>query len=111
MFAAEGISPEAIDLRTIKPRYEEAALASVRKTGLLVVVHEASRTCGFGAEIAATAAERAFDSLRAPVVRLTGPDAPTASSWGLEQAFVPRADAIADAAKNAVARSVVLATA
>jgi pyruvate dehydrogenase E1 component beta subunit len=50
------------------------------------------------AELAALAAEKAFDALRAPVVRLTGPDAPAASSWALEQAAVPRADAVAEAA-------------
>lgn len=109
--AAEGVSAEVIDLRTIKPWDEEAVLASVRKTGRLVVVHEASRTCGFGAEIAATVAEKAFDALKAPVVRLAGPDAPAASSWVLEQAFVPQADAIAAAARSAMARSMVLATA
>lgn len=109
--AAEGISAEVIDLRTIKPWDEEAVLASVRKTGRLVVVHEASRTAGFGAEIAATVAEKAFEALRAPIVRLAGPDAPAASSWVLEQAFVPQADAIAGAARTTVARAMVLATA
>lgn len=109
--AAEGISAEVIDLRTLKPWDEETVLASVRKTGRLVVVHEASRTCGVGAEVAATVAEKAFDVLKAPVVRLAGPDAPAASSWVLEQAFVPQADAIAGAARSAVARTPALATA
>ncbi len=109
--AADGISAEVIDLRTIKPWDEEAVLASVRKTGRLVVVHEASRTAGFGAEIAAAVAEKAFEALRAPIVRLAGPDAPAASSWVLEQAFVPQADAIAGAARSAVARAMVPATA
>ncbi len=109
--AAEGISAEVIDLRSLKPWDEEAVLASVRKTGRMVVVHEASRTCGVGAEIAATVAEKAFDSLRAPVVRLAGPDAPAASSWVLEQAFVPQADAVADAARRAETRALALATA
>jgi pyruvate dehydrogenase E1 component beta subunit len=109
--AADGVSAEVVDLRTLKPWDEGAVLASVRKTGRLVVVHEASRTCGFGAEVAATAAEKAFDALKAPVVRLAGPDAPAASSWVLEQAFVPQADAIARAARSVVARVPVLATA
>ena len=109
--AAEGISAEVIDLRTLKPWDEEAVLGSVRKTGRLVVVHEASRTCGVGAEVAATVAEKAFDALRAPVVRLAGPDAPAASSWVLEQAFVPQADAIAEAARRATVRTLALATA
>ena len=62
--APDGISAEVIDLRSLKPWDEEAVLSSVRKTGRLVVVHEASRMCGFGAEVAATVAERAFDALQ-----------------------------------------------
>jgi pyruvate/2-oxoglutarate/acetoin dehydrogenase E1 component len=95
-----GTSAEVLDLRSIKPWDEEAVLASVRKTGRLVVVHEASRTCGVGAEVAATAAEKAFGALKAPIARVTGPDAPAPSSWALEQAFVPQADAIAAAARG-----------
>ena len=98
--ASDGISAEVIDLRSLKPWDEEAVLASVRKTGRLVVVHEASRTAGFGAEVAATVAEKAFDALRAPVVRLAGPDAPPAASYPLEQAFVPQPDQIALAARR-----------
>lgn len=94
------ISAEVIDLRSIKPWDEETVLASVEKTGRLVVVHEASRTCGVGAEVAATAAEKAFSALKAPVVRITGPDAPAPASWALEQAFVPQADRIVSAAKR-----------
>ncbi len=91
---AQGISAEVIDLRTIKPLDEMAILASARKTGRVVIVHEASRMCGVGAEIAALVAERAFDALRAPLVRLTGPDAPAAASYPLEQAFAPQPAAI-----------------
>ncbi len=109
--AGEGLSAEVLDLRSLKPWDEEAVLASVRKTGRLVVVHEASRTGGFGAEVAATVAEKAFDALRAPIVRLAGPDAPAASSWVLEQAFVPQADAIAGAARALTAKAMVLASA
>ena len=58
-------------------------------------MHEASGLCGVGAEVAAFVAEKAFDALKAPVVRLTGPDAPAAASWVLEQAAVPQASAIA----------------
>lgn len=100
--AGEGISAEVIDLRSLKPIDEEAILASVRKTGRLVVVHEASRTCGVGAEIAAIVAEKAFGSLKAPVVRVTGPDTPAPSSWALEQAFIPQAGAIVEAVKKTV---------
>lgn len=96
--AGRGISAEVIDLRSLKPLDEEAILASVSKTGRLVVVHEANKLCGVGAEVAALVAEQAFAALKAPIVRLGGPDAPVASSYPLEQAFVPQADAIASAA-------------
>ena len=95
--AAQGISAEVLDLRTLKPLDEKAILRSVRKTGRLVVVHEANRLCGIGAEVSAIVSEHAFDALKAPVRRLAGPDAPAASSWVLEQAAVPTADAIRDA--------------
>ena len=93
-----GISAEVIDLRSLKPLDEDAVLQSVRKTGRLVIVHEASGLCGMAAELAAVAVTKVFDALRAPVVRLTGPDAPSASSWALEQAAVPQPTAIVDAA-------------
>src|SRR5690606_36423698 len=73
----QGISAEVIDLRSLKPLDEATVLASIRKTGRLIVVHEASGLCGVAAEIAALAATRAYAALRAPVVRLTGPDAPS----------------------------------
>ncbi|MBS0546023.1 MAG: alpha-ketoacid dehydrogenase subunit beta [Proteobacteria bacterium] len=100
--AAEGIAAEVIDLRTIKPLDEAMVLASARRTGRVVVVHEASRTCGVGAEVAALVAEHAFDSLKAPVRRVTGPDAPPPASYPLEQAFVPGVDAIAEAVRALV---------
>ena len=71
-------------------------------TGRLVVVHEASRLCGVGAEVAALVAEKAFASLRAPVLRLTGPDAPVPASFPLEQSFVPQADAVVAAVQSLV---------
>lgn len=98
--AAEGISAEVVDLRSLKPLDMDTVLASVRKTGRLVVVHEANRICGVGAEIAAVVAEEAFAALKAPIVRLGGPDAPVASSYPLEQAFVPQPAAIAAAAQR-----------
>ncbi len=101
--AAAGIDAEVIDLRSLKPLDEDAILRSVAKTGRLVVVHEASRLCGVGAEIAALVAEKAFASLRAPVLRLTGPDAPAPASFPLEQAFVPQADAVVAAVRSLVA--------
>jgi acetoin:2,6-dichlorophenolindophenol oxidoreductase subunit beta len=102
--ASRGVAAEVIDLRSLKPLDEAAILASVRKTGRLVVVHEANRLCGIGAEIAALVAEEAFASLKAPIVRLGGPDAPVAASYPLEQAFVPQAAAIAAAAERLCSR-------
>jgi 2-oxoisovalerate dehydrogenase E1 component beta subunit len=74
--AAEGIDAEVIDLRTIVPVDIEAIEASVKKTGRCVVLHEATRTAGFGAELAALVQERCFYHLEAPVVRVTGYDTP-----------------------------------
>lgn len=96
--AARNIAAEVIDLRTLKPLDEGTILRSVHKTGRLIVVHEANRLCGIGAEIAAVVSEKAFDALTAPVIRLTGPDAPPAASWVLEQAAVPQPGMIREAA-------------
>ena len=71
---AEGVGAEIIDLRTLSPMDRETFLASVRKTGRALVVHEAPKTCGLGAEIAATIGELALLSLNAPVLRVTGHD-------------------------------------
>jgi pyruvate dehydrogenase E1 component beta subunit len=98
--AAQDISAEVIDLRSLKPLDEESILRSVRKTGRLMVIHEASRMCGVGAEISAIVTEQAFDALKAPILRLTGPDAPAPSSYPLEQAYLPQPDAIAAAARR-----------
>jgi pyruvate dehydrogenase E1 component beta subunit len=96
--ATSGFSAEVIDLRTLKPLDEGTVLRSVHKTGRLIVVHEANRLCGIGAEIAAIVSEKGFDALTAPVIRLTGPDAPSASSWVLEQAATPQVGTIREAA-------------
>ena len=98
--AAQGLSAEVIDLRSLKPLDTATVLASVTKTGRLVVVHEANRLCGVGAEIASVVAEEAFTALKAPIVRLGGPDAPVASRYPLEQAFVPQAPVISAAAER-----------
>lgn len=74
--AVEGYDAEVIDLMTLSPFDEETVLASVRKTGRVVIVHEAPHTGGFGAELAATIAEMEILSLRGPILRVTGPDAP-----------------------------------
>ena len=98
--ATEGVSAEVLDLRSLKPLDEASILASVTKTGRAVVVHEAAAPCGVGAEVAAIVAEKAFGALKAPVVRLAGPDAPAAASFPLEAAFAPRAEAIVAAVKK-----------
>jgi len=85
--AASGWSIEVIDLRTLLPLDQETVLASVQKTGRLVIVHEAPRTCGYGAELAALAAERALTSLQAPVLRVTGYDTPF--PYALEHSYLP----------------------
>ena len=71
---AEGVSVEVIDLRTLSPMDRETIVASVKRTGRALVVHEAPKTCGLGAEIAATIGESALLSLSGPVTRVTGPD-------------------------------------
>ncbi len=93
----QGVSAEVLDLRSLKPLDEETLLASVRKTGRAVIVHEAAGIAGVGAEIAAIVAEKAFGSLRAPVKRVTGPDAPAAASFPLEAAAVPSVARIVEA--------------
>ena len=98
--AESGVAAEVIDLRSLKPLDEDATLASVGKTGRLVVVHEAARLAGLGAEIAALVAENAFAALKGPVLRLGGPDAPAAASYPLEQAYAPSIADIAAAAKS-----------
>lgn len=103
--ASHGIDAEVIDLRSLKPLDEEAILGSARKTGRVLVVHEASRMCGVGAEVAAIVAEHAFASLKAPVLRITGPDTPVPASYVLEQAFMPQPDAIAEAAVRLMNRN------
>ncbi len=100
--AKQGIGAEVLDLRSLKPLDEEAILASARKTGRVLVVHEANRMCGVGAEVAAILAENAFDALRAPIVRITSPDVPAPSSYALEMAFTPQAEQIAAAAQRLV---------
>jgi pyruvate dehydrogenase E1 component beta subunit len=98
--ADSGISAEVIDLRSLKPLDEATVLASVRKTGRVVIVHEAAGPCGVGAEVSAIIAEKAWGTLRAPIVRLTGPDAPAPASFPLEAAYAPSADAIVNAVQK-----------
>ena len=101
----EGISAEVIDLRTVSPWDREAVLASVRKTGRLVVAHEAVKQFGVGAEIAATVQEEAFDSLKAPVARVGAPFTSVPFSKALEDAFTVSAAQIAEAARRTLAKT------
>lgn len=86
----EGLSVEIIDLRTIVPLDFSTVLQSIRKTGKLLIVHEAARNCGFGAELAARAAEEAFLSLDAPIQRVTGKDCPVPYCKDLEEEVLPQ---------------------
>lgn len=97
--AAQSIGAEVLDLATLKPYDEEAVLASVAKTGRCVIVHEAARTGGFGAEIAALIAERGLLSLLAPVIRITGYDT-VVPLPRLEQHYLPSVGRIVAAARE-----------
>jgi 2-oxoisovalerate dehydrogenase E1 component beta subunit len=94
------VSVEIVDLRTILPWDREAVLASVRKTSKVLVLHEDTHTGGFGAEIAATIAEEAFEALDAPPRRLTAPDTPVPFSPALEAAFIPQVADVAAAIRE-----------
>jgi pyruvate dehydrogenase E1 component beta subunit len=92
--AENGISAEVVDPRTLVPLDIETIIGSVEKTHALVIVHEAVKQCGFGAEIAAQVAEQAFDYLDAPITRIGAPFTPVPFSAPLEQAFIPNEDDI-----------------
>ncbi len=88
--AGEGISVEIVDLRTLKPLDHPAIARTVEKTGKLAILHEANRTLGFGAEIAAFAAEELFDTLDAPIVRIAADDCHLPYTGEEERAIVPQ---------------------
>jgi pyruvate dehydrogenase E1 component beta subunit len=98
----EGIDIEILDLRTLLPLDKEAVIKSVQKTGRLVILHEATRTGGFGGEIAALAADEAFSYLKAPVKRVTAPDIPVPFSPPLEQFYIPNENQLIEAVKSVV---------
>src|SRR5712692_105860 len=101
---AEGISVEVVDLRTLAPLDRDTILASVRKTGKAMVVHEDNMTGGFGAEVAATIAQHAFDSLDGPVVRVAAPDIPAMPfNSPQEEFFMPSPEKIAAAMRSLAA--------
>src|SRR4051812_6159580 len=99
----DGASVEVIDLRTLCPLDEEAILASVRKTSKVVVLHEATRSCGVGAEVAALIGERCFEDLDGPIVRVTAPDTPIPFSPPLERAILPQQSDIEEACRELLA--------
>jgi pyruvate dehydrogenase E1 component beta subunit len=101
---AEGVSVEVVDLRTLSPLDTDTVIASVAKTHRAVVVHEAVRFGGFGAEVASQIAELAFDDLDAPVGRVAAPFSPVPFTPALESLYVPDAARIADAVRGTVAR-------
>ena len=95
-------SVEIIDLRTVMPWDKQAVLDSVRKTSKVIVLHEDTRTGGFGGEIAATIAEEAFEDLDAPVRRIAAPDTPVPFSPVLEKAYIPQVDDVVRGLKELI---------
>ena len=98
---AREASVEVLDIRTLKPLDEDALLASAAKTGRVVIVQEAPRTAGFGAELAAILAEKAMLDLRGPVLRVTGYDVPY-PYWKIEDAYMPSVERVVDAVRKLV---------
>lgn len=98
----EGIELEVVDLRTLAPIDKETILSSVRKTGRLVVLHEATRTGGFAGEISAIVMEEALSSLKAPLRRVTGPDIPVPFSPPLEASYIPNEEKLISAIRGIV---------
>jgi pyruvate/2-oxoglutarate/acetoin dehydrogenase E1 component len=94
---------EVLDLRTLAPLDRDAILASARKTGKVLVAHEATQSCGVGAEVASLVAQDAFEDLDAPVRRLTTPDVPIPFSPTLEQAVLPQLDDMKEACRELLA--------
>ena len=94
--ALDDVSVEVLDIRSLKPLDEDALLASAAKTGRVVIVQEAPRTCGFAAELAAVLAEKAILDLRGPVLRVTGYDVPY-PYWQIEDAYMPSVERVVDA--------------
>jgi 2-oxoisovalerate dehydrogenase E1 component beta subunit len=88
----DGVSVEIVDLRSVLPWDKAAVLESARKTSKVLVLHEDTRTGGFGGEIAATIAEEAFEELDGPVRRIAAPDTPVPFAPPLEKAFIPQVD-------------------
>jgi len=98
--ASEGIEVEIVDLRTLNPLDTETILTSVRRTGRLIVLHEATRTGGYAGEIAAVVMEQAYADLKAPLRRVTGPDIPVPASEPMERFYIPDAGQVIAAIKD-----------
>ncbi|HET9179143.1 MAG TPA: alpha-ketoacid dehydrogenase subunit beta [Terriglobia bacterium] len=101
--AKEGISLEVVDLRTLLPYDEQCVLSSVRKCSKVILLHEDTRIGGLAGELAAVIAEKAFEDLDGPIVRVTAPDTPVPFSPPLEEFFLPNVQKIADAARQLAA--------
>ena len=99
----EGISLEVVDLRTLLPYDEETVLSSVRKSSKAILLHEDTRTGGMAGELAALIAEKAFEDLDGPIVRVTAPDTPVPFAPPLEEYFLPNAQKVVDAARSLAA--------
>jgi pyruvate/2-oxoglutarate/acetoin dehydrogenase E1 component len=99
---ADEASCEVLDLRSLKPLDEDGLLASVAKTGRVVVVQEAPRVCGFAAEVSAVLAEKAIFDLQGPVIRVTGYDVPY-PYWQIEDVYMPSVARVVDAARRVLA--------
>ena len=99
----EGASVEVMDLRTLCPLDRNAILASVRRTSKVVVLHEATRSCGVGAEVCSLIAEEAFEDLDGPVVRVTAPDVPIPFSPPLERAVLTQVDDLKEECRELLA--------
>ena len=100
LLARRGVEAEVIDLRTLRPLDTESAVESAKKTGRVVVIEEAWRTGGFGAEVASRIQEEAFDHLDGPVGRVGGADVPSPYAGKLEASVIPSPEKVADAVSD-----------
>jgi len=100
LLEAEGISAEVLDLRSLAPLDEDAILATLEKTGRLVVVDEATPRCGIASDVAALCVDRGFDFLDGPVKKVTAPHTPVPFSPVLEDLFVPSAERVVAAVRE-----------
>jgi 2-oxoisovalerate dehydrogenase E1 component beta subunit len=103
ILAKEGVQTEVLDMRSLQPLDEDALLETAMKTNKVIVLHEACLTGGAGCELAARIAEKAFDFLDGPVIRVAAKDTPVPYSPPLEQAFLPQVEDVLEAAKKLLA--------